>query len=92
MGRRYWNKILARLRLTETAPIAALTPEYEPSRYASTGKAVVGTDIIVDNPNEAGEGELLIKGPTVMLGYYEDEEATAEVMKMATSVQEISEK
>ena len=67
--------------LTETAPIAALTPEYEPSRYASTGKAVVGTDIIVDNPNEAGEGELLIKGPTVMLGYYEDEEATAEVMK-----------
>ena len=74
-------KFLQGYGLTETAPIAALTPEYEPSRYASTGKAVVGTDIIVDNPNEAGEGELLIKGPTVMLGYYEDEEATAEVMK-----------
>ena len=74
-------KFLQGYGLTETAPIAALTPEYEPSRYASTGKAVIGTDIIVDNPNEAGEGELLIKGPTVMLGYYEDEEATAEVMK-----------
>lgn len=74
-------KFLQGYGLTETAPIAALTPEYEPSRYASTGKAVLGTDIKVINPNEAGEGELLIKGPTVMLGYYEDEEATNEVMQ-----------
>ena len=62
--------------LTETAPIAALTPEYEASRYASTGIAVKDTEIIVYNPNSNGEGELLIKGPTVMLGYYENEEET----------------
>ena len=74
-------KFLQGYGLTETAPIAALTPEYEPSRYASTGRAVKDTDIIVDNPNENGEGELLIKGPTVMLGYYEDEKATEGVMK-----------
>lgn len=74
-------KFLQGYGLTETAPIAALTPEYDVSRYASTGLAVKDTDIKVDNPNENGEGELLIKGPTVMLGYYEDEEATAEVMK-----------
>lgn len=74
-------KFLQGYGLTETAPIAALTPEYEPSRYASTGVAVKDTEIKVLNPNENGEGELLIKGPTVMLGYYEDEEATAEVMK-----------
>ncbi len=67
--------------LTETAPIAALTPEYEPLRYASTGLPVKDTDIKIVNPNEAGEGEILIKGPTVMLGYYEDEEATKEVMR-----------
>lgn len=67
--------------LTETAPISALTPEYDTPRYASTGRAVIDTDIKVVNPNEDGEGEILIKGPTVMLGYYEDEEATAEVMK-----------
>jgi long-chain acyl-CoA synthetase len=67
--------------LTETAPMSALTPEYEPPRFTSTGKAVKDTDIKVLNPNENGEGELLIKGPTVMLGYYEDEEATKEVMK-----------
>lgn len=74
-------KFLQGYGLTETAPIAALTPEYEASRYASTGLAVKDTDIKVVNPNEEGEGELLIKGPTVMLGYYEDEEATAAVMK-----------
>lgn len=74
-------KFLQGYGLTETAPIAALTPEYEASRYASTGKAVKDTDIKVINPNEDGEGELLIKGPTVMLGYYEDEKATEEVMK-----------
>ena len=74
-------KFLQGYGLTETAPIAALTPEYEPSRYASTGKAVLDTDIKVINPNEDGEGELLIKGPTVMLGYYEDEEATKEAMQ-----------
>lgn len=67
--------------LTETAPIAALTPEFEPSRYASTGKAVKDTEIKVLNPNENGEGELLIKGPTVMLGYYEDEEATKQAIQ-----------
>ena len=65
--------------LTETAPIAALTPEYKPM-IGSAGKAVVGTDIKVDNPNENGEGELLIKGPTVMMGYYEDEKETSKVM------------
>lgn len=74
-------KFLQGYGLTETAPIAALTPEYEPSRYASTGIAVKDTDIKILNPNEAGEGEILIKGPTVMLGYYEDEESTAKVMQ-----------
>ena len=67
--------------LTETAPIAALTPEYVSSPYDSTGIPVIDTEIIVDNPNEKGEGELLIKGPTVMLGYYENEEATEEALR-----------
>ena len=65
--------------LTETAPIAALTPEYKPC-VGSTGKAVVKADIKVKNPNENGEGELLIKSPTLMIGYYEDEEETKKVI------------
>lgn len=65
--------------LTETAPIAALTPEYD-TRVGSVGKAVICADIKIDNPNEKGEGEILIKSKTLMLGYYENEEATNEVI------------
>ena len=61
--------------LTETAPIAALTPEYKTS-VGSAGKAIVQADIKVENPNENGEGDILIKSPTLMMGYYEDEEET----------------
>jgi len=67
--------------LTETAPIAALTPQYD-TRVGSAGKAVVCAEIKIDNPNEKGEGEVLIKSKTLMLGYYEDKEATDEVIEV----------
>ena len=66
--------------MTEAAPIAALTPDFD-TRVGSAGKAVHGDEIVIKNPNERGEGEILIKGKTVMLGYYENPEATAEVME-----------
>ena len=66
--------------LTETAPIAALTPQYD-SRVGSAGKAVVCAELKIDNPNEKGEGEVLIKSETLMLGYYEDKKATDEVIE-----------
>lgn len=65
--------------LTETAPISALTPEYKPC-VGSAGKAIVQADIKIKDPNENGEGEILIKSPTLMLGYYEDEEETKKVI------------
>lgn len=65
--------------LTETAPISALTPEYEPS-VGSVGRVIVQADIKVKDPNENGEGEILIKSPTLMLGYYEMPEETAKVI------------
>ncbi len=65
--------------LTETAPIAALTPDFD-TRVGSAGKAVVCDEIKINDPDENGEGEIFIKGKTVMLGYYEDPEATAAVM------------
>ena len=61
--------------LTETAPISAVTPEYK-TCLGSAGKTIVQADIKVNDPNEDGEGELLIKSPTLMMGYYEDEEET----------------
>lgn len=66
--------------LTETAPISALTPDYKPV-VGSVGKAIVQADIKIDNPNENGEGEILIKTPTLMLGYYEDEESSKNVIE-----------
>ncbi len=66
--------------LTETAPVAALTPEFD-AKIGSAGKAVVGAELKIDNPNENGEGEILIKSQTLMLGYYEDEDATNKVIK-----------
>mgnify|MGYP000366358514 FL=1 len=65
--------------LTETAPIAALTPDFQ-TKVGSAGKAVVCAELKIDNPNENGEGEVLIKSRTLMLGYYEDEEATQDAI------------
>ncbi|MCI9246262.1 MAG: long-chain fatty acid--CoA ligase [Clostridia bacterium] len=67
--------------LTETAPISALTPEFQP-KVGSAGKAVFQAELKIDNPNQNGEGEVLIKTPTLMLGYYEDEEATKEAIEV----------
>ena len=67
--------------LTETAPIAALTPEYQP-KVGSAGKAIPKGEIRIEDPNEDGEGEVLIKTPTLMIGYYEDEAATNEVIEV----------
>ena len=67
--------------LTETAPIAALTPEFNP-KVGSAGKPVISAKAKVNNPNENGEGEIMLCTPTLMLGYYEDEEATNEAIEI----------
>lgn len=66
--------------LTETSPIAALTPDFE-QKLGSAGKALVCSELKIKDPNEKGEGEVLIKSTTLMLGYYENEEATNEAIK-----------
>ena len=66
--------------LTETAPV--LSAENEKCiRYGSIGYPIGNVELKIDNPNEQGIGEIIAKGPNVMLGYYENEEATAEVLK-----------
>lgn len=65
--------------LTETAPLIAGTHPSN-TRYRSTGPALPGTQIrIADPQKETGEGEIQVKGPTVMRGYYKDVERTREV-------------
>ena len=65
--------------LTETAPISAVTPDYN-TKVGSAGKPIVQATFKVLDPNENGEGEILIKTPTLMLGYYEMEEETKKVI------------
>jgi len=66
--------------LTECAPICAVN-RFEHYRDAAAGLPMPGMDIIIDNPDEDGIGEILVKGDNVMLGYYKNPEATAEVFK-----------
>lgn len=66
--------------LTETAPVvAASSPKYR--RLGSIGKKFPSVEVKVDNPNEEGIGELLVKAPNVMIGYYKNEEATKEAIE-----------
>ena len=65
--------------LTETSPLVTGTPP-EFVRMRSAGKVLPGMQIKIDDPDpKTGEGEVLIKGPNVMKGYYKDSEKTENV-------------
>ncbi len=66
--------------LTETSPVlAGENDKYK--KLGSVGFPLPGIEIAIDSPNKEGIGEIKAKAPTVMLGYYENEEATKEVLK-----------
>jgi long-chain acyl-CoA synthetase len=66
--------------LTETSPlIAGCGPAV--TRFRSTGPAIPGVEIRIDAADPAtGEGEIVVRGPNVMAGYYKDPQRTAEVL------------
>ena len=66
--------------LTETSPVL-LAEDEKNIKYGSVGLPIENVEIKIDNPNGEGIGEIIAKGPNVMLGYYEDEKATNEVFK-----------
>ena len=66
--------------LTETSPVIGVETD-ENFRVGSIGKALPHIQARIDDANDEGMGELTVKGPNVMLGYYQDEEATKEVME-----------
>ena len=65
--------------MSEHAPLIAVNKDRY-SRAASVGKPMPGTEVKILNPDEYGVGEIICKGDSVMLGYYENPEATAEVL------------
>ena len=66
--------------LTETAPLICAAPPGK-TKVGSTGKAVPGIEVkLCDINPETGEGEISVKGPNVMLGYYKDYDRTSSVL------------
>ena len=63
--------------ITECAPIIAVNPSKMIIK-GSVGPAIDIDDVKLADVNEDGEGEIIVKGPNVMLGYYKDEAATAD--------------
>ena len=66
--------------LTETSPVVSGEKPGK-SRYGSVGPALCNLEVKVSNPDENGVGEIIVKGPSVMKGYYNDPEETAKVIK-----------
>ena len=64
--------------ITECSPlISANRNRYQ--KPGSVGTPILACRVKIDNPDDNGEGEICVKGPNVMLGYYNNPEATAEV-------------
>jgi long-chain acyl-CoA synthetase len=66
--------------LTETSPILALN-RLRRFRDDAAGLPLPNVELSIADPNDEGIGEILARGPSVMLGYYKNQAATAEVMR-----------
>jgi len=66
--------------LTETSPVVTFNP-LKKRKSGSVGRPLPGAEIKIQNPSETGEGEIALKGPMVMKGYYKNPEATSQVIR-----------
>ena len=73
-------KTLQGYGLTETSPVLS-AENYKYVKYGSCGFPMPDVEIKIVDKNEEGIGEIVAKGPNVMIGYYENEEATKEVLQ-----------
>jgi long-chain acyl-CoA synthetase len=80
LARVFWAagiKVCEGYGLTETSPVvSASVGNYEEIRIGSVGKILAGVQVKI-----ASDGEILVKGPNVMQGYYREPEMTAEVLQ-----------
>ncbi len=66
--------------LTECSPIVSVN-RLDNYRDASAGFPLPGVEVSIDSPGPDGIGEIIVKGPIVMLGYFNNQEATDAVLK-----------
>ena len=65
--------------ITETSPVIAVETPKE-KRLGTVGKPMPGIEVKIHEPNAEGVGEIWAKGPNIMLGYYNNQEATDEAI------------
>jgi len=66
--------------MTESAPVIAGENLFNRAP-GSIGLGFPGMDVEIENPDDEGIGEIIVKSPSVMMGYYQDREETAKVIK-----------
>ena len=72
--------ILQGYGLTETSPVISVSPLEKPN-IASVGVVIPGVEVKITEPDENDIGEIIMRGPNVMLGYYKNKKATDEIIK-----------
>ena len=65
--------------LTETSPVLSFSEPFT-KRAGTVGRPLKGVEIRIENPDADGYGEVLARGPNVMLGYYKNPQRTREVL------------
>jgi long-chain acyl-CoA synthetase len=66
--------------LTETSPVSTFNPLTK-QKAGSIGIPIPDVEVRIANPDEHGQGEIAVRGPNVMLGYYKKPQETAEVLR-----------
>lgn len=72
--------ILEGYGLTEASPVLTVTRPRNSMLSGSVGKPLPGVEIKIAEADASGVGEVLARGPNVMVGYYENEAATRETL------------
>jgi long-chain acyl-CoA synthetase len=72
--------ILEGYGLTEASPVLTVTRPENRMLTGTVGKPLPGVEVRISDPDASGVGEVIARGPNVMLGYYEDEMATRQTL------------